>query len=424
MDVSPAINHTQERHLYSTPKSPIVKHCQQCGAEFTAFHSNRKYCTDCIIAKGRAVITRTCERCGCSVEVILSDKTKADRTRRILCHTCRHAETQIATTLVCVDCGCRFERTGKRGRMANRCPTCRKQNRRHKELQSKCRKCGRPCNEGSRQCKRCAAKPGARVRLEPKPCEICGETFQPKTVKNKYCRNPQCAIEGRRRALDRRLGHPNRYVCLYCGETYKAKKKNRDTFCCREHAFAWRRENPVLGPLPATAAEQRRCEVCGGPAASAPSKTCGSEECKRTRYLEAAAARSTRDRKPRACKECGEVFIPEYGNKRSAFCSHKCMRKQGRRIAKSIRKARLRNASRTEAVDPLAVFKRDGWRCKLCGCRTPKRLRGTTDDRAPELDHIVPLAHGGAHSYANTQCLCRKCNREKGASVAGQLPLV
>ncbi len=409
--------------MYSTPKSPIVKHCQQCGAEFTAFHSNRKYCTDCVIAKGRAVITRTCERCGCSVEVILSDKTKTDRTRRILCRTCRHAETQIATTLVCVDCGCRFERTGKRGRISDRCPSCRKRHERQQELRFTCPKCGRPCNAGSRRCKVCASMPGLGVWLEPKQCEVCGETFQPKTRKNKYCRNPQCAIEGRRRALDRRLGYPNRYVCLYCGETYKAKNKNRDTFCCREHAFAWRRENPVLGPLPATAAEQRRCEVCGGPAASAHSKTCGSEECKRTRYLEAAAASSTRDRKPRACKECGIVFVPEYGNKRRNFHSDECLRKHSQRIGKATRRAR-KKAATVEAVDPFAVFSRDGWRCKLCGCRTPKRLRGTTDDRAPELDHVVPLAHGGAHSYANTQCLCRKCNQAKGASVAGQLPLV
>ena len=65
----------------------------------------------------------------------------------------------------------------------------------------------------------------------------------------------------------------------------------------------------------------------------------------------------------------------------------------------------------------MVVLARDGWRCKLCGKRTPKRLRGTTHPDAPEIDHIIPLALGGAHSYANTQCSCRDCNGKKGARV-------
>src|SRR5690606_4317446 len=105
--------------------------------------------------------------------------------------------------------------------------------------------------------------------------------------------------------------------------------------------------------------------------------------------------------------ECGIMFVPEYGNKRRHFHSDECLRKHGQRIGKATRRSRQKTST-VERVDPYAVFGRDGWRCKLCGCRTPKRLRGTTDDRAPELDHIVPLAHGGEHSYANTQCLCRK----------------
>ena len=32
-----------------------------------------------------------------------------------------------------------------------------------------------------------------------------------------------------------------------------------------------------------------------------------------------------------------------------------------------------------------------------------------------------PLILGGEHSMRNTQCLCRKCNRDKGATAQGQL---
>jgi 5-methylcytosine-specific restriction endonuclease McrA len=75
-----------------------------------------------------------------------------------------------------------------------------------------------------------------------------------------------------------------------------------------------------------------------------------------------------------------------------------------------------------EAVDPIKVFKRDRWRCQLCGRKTLKQHGNTPD--SPELDHIVPLALGGEHTYVNTQCLCRDCNGKKGARVAGQLRLV
>ena len=67
-----------------------------------------------------------------------------------------------------------------------------------------------------------------------------------------------------------------------------------------------------------------------------------------------------------------------------------------------------------ETVNPYVVFERDSWTCQHCGKVTPESLRGTLDDLAPELDHILPVAFNGAHSYFNTQCLCRKCNSIKG----------
>ena len=45
-----------------------------------------------------------------------------------------------------------------------------------------------------------------------------------------------------------------------------------------------------------------------------------------------------------------------------------------------------------------------------CRCIGPSH-----DARAPELDHVVPLASGGAHTYANSACACRECNILKGA---------
>jgi 5-methylcytosine-specific restriction endonuclease McrA len=119
-----------------------------------------------------------------------------------------------------------------------------------------------------------------------------------------------------------------------------------------------------------------------------------------------------------ACVGCGGEFCPLYGNKtrKSPRCSvcRPELAKAAKRIHKASRKAKERGAN-SERVDPLAVFGRDGWVCRACGVETPREKRGTYDDDAPELDHIVPLSRGGAHSYANTQCLCRSCNGSKGA---------
>jgi len=53
------------------------------------------------------------------------------------------------------------------------------------------------------------------------------------------------------------------------------------------------------------------------------------------------------------------------------------------------------------------VLKRAGFRCELCGI--------SADERAIEVDHILPRKHGGQDDKANLQALCFKCNANKGA---------
>lgn len=112
-----------------------------------------------------------------------------------------------------------------------------------------------------------------------------------------------------------------------------------------------------------------------------------------------------------------------YGHSLASLCEvcaeHR--RTKSRRQSKGKRKALARGSSGGEKVDPLRVFARDGWRCKLCGIKTPPALRGTYKANAPELDHIVPVSKGGAHTYLNTQCACRKCNGLKSDRPLGQL---
>ena len=87
-------------------------------------------------------------------------------------------------------------------------------------------------------------------------------------------------------------------------------------------------------------------------------------------------------------------------------------RKQSR-ICKSRRRARIKSL-KNDRIDPMEIFEAADWVCYLCGNPTPKKLRGTYDNRAPELDHIQPIAKGGTHTVDNVACCCRKCNNIKG----------
>lgn len=149
------------------------------------------------------------------------------------------------------------------------------------------------------------------------------------------------------------------------------------------------------------------------------------ERCREERKARAFQAYIASDT-TRRCEICSVSYCNVYGNLSwMTVCSDECARVKA--LRKRIRNEKVRRHRKRgvqcEVVDPFKVFDRDGWKCQLCGVLTPKSLRGSYHDRAPELDHILPLAAGGAHTYANTQCSCRKCNRKKWMTPLGQLHL-
>lgn len=78
------------------------------------------------------------------------------------------------------------------------------------------------------------------------------------------------------------------------------------------------------------------------------------------------------------------------------------------RIYAQNRRARKRAQAGAISVNISTIlFSAQRGRCACCRCDI-----GATKY---ELDHIVPLAAGGAHDDANLQLLCMPCNRSKGA---------
>jgi hypothetical protein len=66
---------------------------------------------------------------------------------------------------------------------------------------------------------------------------------------------------------------------------------------------------------------------------------------------------------------------------------------------------RSRSAGDLSGSTRYAVLKAARYRCELCGVRA--------DDRALEVDHIMPRAKGGGDHIENLQALCYKCNASK-----------
>ncbi|WP_460916970.1 HNH endonuclease [Plantactinospora veratri] len=140
----------------------------------------------------------------------------------------------------------------------------------------------------------------------------------------------------------------------------------------------------------------------------------------------------------RACRECGGSM--EGKRPQATYCSRSCKerasakrhvternaRQKGTRTAwkkthrktdagkderwaeQARRRARAAGAPVVELVKREVVFARDGWICQLCGEPT---LRETGHDpRSASVDHTVPLAEGGSHTYDNTVTAHLACN--------------
>jgi 5-methylcytosine-specific restriction endonuclease McrA len=207
-------------------------------------------------------------------------------------------------------------------------------------------------------------------------------------------------------------------VCGSCGVGFVARGLDRLSYCSRQCAGEARKTRPpahskVWFP---TCRECDRVFATRLKAVRVCSDGCkAAEERQRARARAAALVIPLKLR----CPECDSEFVRTYGDKGRAFCSQACSKRHTSRANRKKRKW-VERAARVEAVNPFKVFERDGWRCRCCRKPTPRDKRGTYHPRAPELDHIIPLAKGGEHSYRNTQLLCRACNGAKSDTDGGQ----
>jgi hypothetical protein len=327
------------------------------------------------------------------------------------------ADPAYTAARACVECGTDFQlQSRSQGRPRQRCFECSPP-RPGQHTPS-------GVGKGRYPHKRCRCSQCDHIFLSRKAtARFCGATCSRRARKNS--RPWEEAVALRREASPLSRDH----LCEGCGCTFRPKRSERRRFCSRECAF----KNPAIAdPLRAQRVSDRRrtwphskvwfhtCVACD---------TVFAARHGNQRRCDA----DCRPPPPKSeCAHCGRTFEVTHGRK---VCSVACSRaktrarvrldpraRERRRASRKAGKLRRRTAV-VETVNAITVFNRDGWRCQLCGVSTPQRLRGTFEPRAPELDHIIPIAKGGEHSYRNTQCACRQCNGTKGDRELGQLRL-
>ena len=237
----------------------------------------------------------------------------------------------------------------------------------------------------------------------PKTCGYCHKELPPKARK-------WCSHECNARATNKtgKLAHelaPTKLACICCGVaipnsspseaqrfcSYKCRGKTRsliskESIALQKIADAWKQKHASL--VQGIKAERTlRVFTC---------LTCNAQRIEGKGYWKKYCSDKCKP-KPKPCKP--NKNLESYKRHKKAW--------------RLRRKALERGATVSQKFHPFEVFDRDGWKCQICGIKTPKELRGSYKPNAPELDHIIPISKGGQHTMTNSQTSCRSCNGAK-----------
>lgn len=176
--------------------------------------------------------------------------------------------------------------------------------------------------------------------------------------------------------------------------------------------------------------------------------------------------------KPRPCGHCGLLWVPAPGQ-RSNYCSDYCRTESRTRSVTAVKSTsgywfkastlvgcewcglpcRHRKHERDQSLCRRCRFikkgygrhiavarrwaveqagedinwrdlgERDGWCCHICSGRVLKRAGTAKQPKGATVDHLVPIADGGSHTWDNVALAHRDCNTSRGAGGQAQLRL-
>lgn len=294
-----------------------------------------------------------------------------------------------------------------------------------------CRLCGEPRDGRKTYCSSCLADPQIY-----RACLRCGTVFNCAYVSQcrailtrKYC-GEACRRQASSDALSGKGLAPNA-MCDECGKPFargaQASKRYCSPSCSRRaNKRAWKPERVLMA-----------CAWCDKPImrsvrADCPRSFCG-KACQMSYAVCVTRGKSFSEWKPPKpkliesaprlarftagyCRRCGDSFILDRQRHHSFafYCSPQCGKADGR----TRRRARKRDAYVADVWRP-RIFKRDGYRCQICGKRLAMS-KSVPHPKAPTIDHIIPLSEGGTHEPSNCQAAHFMCNAMKSGSAAAQ----
>lgn len=118
-----------------------------------------------------------------------------------------------------------------------------------------------------------------------------------------------------------------------------------------------------------------------------------------------------------SCPVCGEI------TNRNKYCSSECSRKADNKRRDFNRRMKLSMAKVDTDITVEGLYRRDKGICYLCGCQCNFEdytiLNGNfiAGDWYPSVDHVIPLAKGGKHSWGNVKLAHRVCNSRKSDNI-------
>lgn len=132
--------------------------------------------------------------------------------------------------------------------------------------------------------------------------------------------------------------------------------------------------------------------------------------------------------KIKECEYCGRIF---YAKDYNWYCSDICkanMKKEKQKARKRLREAKAKKNGKIEwNISLEKLIQRDEGICKICGRQVDTEDYYYTDegyfiagDNYPSIDHIIPLAKGGTHTWNNVQLAHRHCNSIKSDKIMEQ----
>jgi hypothetical protein len=246
---------------------------------------------------------------------------------------------------------------------------------------------GYDCIDGTCQCRYCHVT---------QPCTdfiLNGATPRGHTLQ---CRNCHTAARHIKLGSKPQKHLPDRN-CPWCGTTFHGDHA-RAKYCSEACHYAARSKPD------ASRVHFQYCKNCRQAFASPTGgRVYCSDDCRVTALKANAYTRNPN------CPDCGDT---------RDFYQHYCptcvlrRRREQQRAGRQQRRALIRNAPLTEPVNARLVYERDDWTCGIC--RRPVDPSVIyPDPGSPSLDHVIPLARNGSHTYLNTQLAHLACNQDK-----------